>query len=71
MFLIEYKKGKFLDGERVETIHIHKNSVEVWLTGSECIFDVEKGYEDLFLNHLGALDENNQPLSKMWLNANK
>lgn len=71
MFLIEYSKGTFLDGERVETVLVHKDSIKVWLTGTECEFVVEKGYEVLFLNNLESLDENNQPLTEMWLDINK
>ena len=58
MFLIEYRKGQFINGETVQWIIVGEVVKFSVLGDTESVFSVESGYEHLFLNHLQALNGN-------------
>ena len=58
MYLIQYSKGCFVDGDKIVHLHIG-DSVEFEVVSNEDnLFVVDKGLESMFLNHLQALNAN-------------
>ena len=58
MFLIEYRKGQFINGETVQWVIVGEVVKFSVLGDTESAFSVESGYEDTFLNHLQRLNGN-------------
>lgn len=59
MFLIEYKKGSFVNGELIDCVRFEGNKFFFTLTGdSETLFKVDKTLEKTFANHLQAINSN-------------
>ena len=59
MFLIEYKKGEFINAKRLDWININKGKVGFTIQGdNESSFFVDPSYQDSFLNHLQSLNDN-------------
>ena len=59
MFLIEYKKGEFVNAEKLDWLNINKGKVQFTMEGdNESCFKVDQDCQDSFLNHLQALNCN-------------
>jgi hypothetical protein len=59
MFLIEYEKGRFINGESIDALSFRDNGIEFWLKNEgNASFYVENDLADTFLNHLQALNDN-------------
>jgi hypothetical protein len=57
MWLIEWKKGKFVDAERIQNLSIDSNGVSFFVAGEpDNEFKVEN--VDHFLNSLQVINEN-------------
>jgi len=71
MFLIEYKAGWFVDGERIDWISVVGNLVQFTVAGDiEDSYVVDKKLNSMFLNHLNALNNNINPV-KIITSANE
>ena len=71
MFLVEFQKDEFIDGERIDYISLTNNKVTFTLSGdSESLFTVEKILEPLFMNHIQALNNNITEISSRHLHIN-
>lgn len=70
MFLIEYKKGCFINGELIDWIRVSKESIDVTVTtDNENEYKVEGEFIGQFLNNLQAIDGNLSSLEKAYLDA--
>ena len=60
IFLIEYAKGCFVNGYEVTHLHVSNDRVEFTLKGhdSSWFYVVDGDKEDMFLNHLQAINDN-------------
>lgn len=60
MFLIEYGKGHFINGDCIISLHINEKRGVCFYAGvdTENEFKVEEGYEGTFLNNLQAINSN-------------
>tara|TARA_Y100001937_G_C7084518_1_gene314666 strand:- start:430 stop:660 length:231 start_codon:yes stop_codon:yes gene_type:complete len=60
MFLIEYAKGHFINGDSIISLHINEKRGVRFYAGvdTENEFQVEEGYEGTFLNNLQAINSN-------------
>tara|TARA_R110002020_G_C15712518_1_gene722115 strand:+ start:43 stop:240 length:198 start_codon:yes stop_codon:yes gene_type:complete len=59
MFLIEYAKDNYINGELIDWIKVHGNRVSFSLAGSDNeTFTVDLECKRSFLNHLQALNDN-------------
>ena len=59
MFLIEFSKYQFIDGERINYIGISGSEVSFTLSGeNNYMYRVEAGGENAFLNHVQSLNGN-------------
>lgn len=60
MFLIEYAKGHFINGDTITSLHINaKRGVCFYANvDAESEFQVEEGYEGTFVNNLQAINSN-------------
>ncbi len=64
MFLIEIGKGSFVDAEKIDCINIYDGKVTFTINGDiETLYSVSTDYNDKFLNHLGAM--NNNPFANL------
>lgn len=58
MFLIEFDEGQFIDGERIGYIQVGEKEIRFTMIGMECTFTVNKNSEEIFVNHMQALNKN-------------
>ena len=58
MFLIEYRKGQFINGETLQWVSLEGGVKFSGVGDAECVFTVAPEYEGTFLNHLQALNDN-------------
>lgn len=67
MFLIQYQNGKFADAERIDYINVNCGEVIFTLTGDEdSMYTVDSDRADIFLNNLGALNDNIDCVTKVY-----
>lgn len=61
MWLIEWRKGNFVNAERIVNIHISSDGVVLfWLEGDSDQYNVAPEFTETFLNNLQALNNNMQ-----------
>ena len=58
MFLIEYRKGAFIDGEQVNWIEISLGMIGFTINGSDVEFSVDERLQRTFINNLQVLNQN-------------
>jgi hypothetical protein len=59
MFLIEYAKGQFVNGETIQWVSVRCKKVVFGVVGEpEGEWNVDIDFTDAFLNHLQALNDN-------------
>lgn len=65
MFLIEYERGKFVNGSIINWINIRNNTVNFTVTGDgESTFAVNPCYQKQFVNNLQAINSNISNIEK-------
>ena len=71
MFLIEYREGCFIDGERVNWLEVKKGFVQCTLSGDgDTTVTVDEKYHGNFINNLQALN-GNFSIESRYLEINK
>lgn len=58
MFLIEYRKGQFINGETLQWVSLEDGVKFSGIGDTESVFTVAPEYERSFLNNLQALNDN-------------
>tara|TARA_R110000851_G_scaffold302632_1_gene459913 strand:- start:5 stop:232 length:228 start_codon:yes stop_codon:yes gene_type:complete len=58
MFLIEYDEGKYIDGEKLDYIHLSNRCVQFSLSGDKTLYEVDNGMAGIFVNNLQAINDN-------------
>ena len=72
MFLIEYEKNTFVDGEKIDWVESENDVVSFTVTcDTKTIYTVTNDCKPLFLNHLQALNSNITNVEKSLGNNNK
>lgn len=58
MFLIEFRKGQFIDGKTIQWLSLDEDIKFSVVGDTEGVFTVAQEYERTFINNLRALDYN-------------
>jgi hypothetical protein len=59
MFLIQFESGKFIDAEKIDYINVNEGEVIFTLINdTDSMYKVDDGMVSMFLNNLGALNDN-------------
>ncbi len=70
MFLIEWKKGAFVNGELVDSVTVKNESVVFTMSGDiECSYTVDNEFQKSFVNNLQAIDENGGTVERAYNQA--
>ena len=70
MFLIEYDKNKFVDGEELNWISIQATKIQFTLRGSDDIYLVDKWLQQTFVNNLKTI-HGNMNIESIYIKLNK
>ena len=72
MFLIEFQKDEFINGEIIDFVDLTNNRVTFTFTFSNGrLYTVDKELESAFLNHMQALNDNITNIQSRHLQINK
>ena len=70
MWLIGFKEGEFINAERINWVEVDRDKIEFTLEGDvESIFRVCKDHQELFVNHLQALNANINSIESKYHNV--
>lgn len=58
MFLIEFRKGQFIDGETIQWLSLEKDIKFSVVGDTKSVFTVAQEYERTFINNLQAIHGN-------------
>ncbi len=59
MFLIEYRKDKFVNGDLIDWVEIINHGIKFTVqTDQENIYDVDSEFKNIFINHLNMINSN-------------
>lgn len=59
MYLIEFQKGEFINGERIDWVCVGNKSVQFTISGDAgSLFKVDEELQSVFVNNLQALNGN-------------
>jgi len=70
MFLIEYQSYTYVNAEDIVYLRLAQDGIGFCLKGEETYYSVECGFEDKFLNHLQALNNNTDNIESKWREYN-
>lgn len=67
MFLIEFSKGRFIDGERIDFLSLKGGKITFTLQGdTENLYEVDSVSTDGFINHLQVINSNIDSVGQRW-----